>query len=331
MDVMVTAMRKTRRRTHGGRALLSFFATYYIQWLLVLSVIILSAANPYFRTIPNLANILLQGSFAGIAAAGMTLLIISGVFDLSVAGLLGLCAVALVEVLPSVGVVPAILICLLLGVVLGILNGIVVTKLRIPAFVATLGMMNIYLAFGFIWTEGQVISFLNVDLQRLGTGTLFGVLPVPFLMMVGTYLCCYGILNKTIYGRSIRAVGSSEVAAKTSGLPVDLIRIFAFAILGGCTALAAVFLTAVLSSANAIMASGFELTVIATVVIGGTSLRGGQGTLFGSFAGALFFAVISSALNIFNVGAYWQYVVTGVFLISALGVQALRSRVLDVE
>jgi ribose transport system permease protein len=164
--------------------------------------------------------------------------------------------------------------------------------------------------------------------DALGTETMFGVLPIPFLVMIVTYLACYGILNRSVFGRCLRAVGSSEIAARTAGLPVDLIRILAFAIVGGCTALAGAFLAAELSSASAIMATGYELTVIAVVVIGGTSLNGGEGTLFGSFTGALFFAVISSALNILNVAAYWQYVVTGTFLISALGVQALRSRIL---
>jgi ribose transport system permease protein len=279
--------------------------------------------------VENLQNVLLQASFAGIGAAGMTLLIVSGAFDLSVAGLLGLCGVLISEVLPSLGVVLTMVAVLFFGVFLGLLNGTVVTKLRIPAFIATLGMMNIYLALAFIWTQGsRVISVLDSSFTILGTGTLFGVLPFPFLMMIVTYLVCYGILNRSVYGRCLRAVGSSEIAARTAGLPVDLIRILAFAIVGGCSALAGIFLTAELSSASAIMATGYELTVIAVVVIGGTSLKGGEGTLFGSFAGALFFAVISSALNILNVGAYWQYIVTGIFLISALGVQALRSHIL---
>jgi ribose transport system permease protein len=308
---------------------LSFLTRYYIQSLLVASVVILGAVNPYFRTMANLENILLQASFAGIGAAGMTLLIVSGAFDLSVAGLLGLCGVLISELLPSLGVVLTVVAALSFGVLLGLLNGLVVTKLRIPAFIATLGMMNVYLALAFIWTQGsRVISVSDPDFNILGTGTLIGVLPIPFLVMIIAYLVCYGILNRSVYGRCLRAVGSSEIAARTAGLPVDLIRILAFAIVGGCTALAGVFLTAELSSASAIMATGYELTVIAVVVIGGTSLKGGEGTLFGSFTGALFFAVISSALNILNVAAYWQYVVTGVFLISALGVQALRSYIL---
>ena len=309
--------------------MLNFLTKYYIQSLLVILVMILAASNPYFRTVGNLENILLQASFAGIGAAGMTLLIVSGAFDLSVASLLGLCGVFISQLLPSLGIVLTALAAVLFGILLGMINGLVVTKLRIPAFIATLGMMNIYLALTFIWTEGsRVIAVSDPTFNLLGTGTLFGLLPIPFLAMIVTYVVCYGILHRSIYGRCLRAVGSSEIAARTGGLSVDLIRILAFAIVGGCSALAGVFLTAELSSASAIMASGYELTVIAVVVIGGTSLKGGEGTLFGSFTGALFFAVISSALNILNVGAYWQYVVTGIFLIGALGVQALRGCIL---
>jgi ribose transport system permease protein len=332
MDLRPTAKTKMGGETHYGIAVLGFLTRYYIQSLLVLSVVILAAVNPYFRTVANLQNILLQASFAGIGAAGMTLLIVSGAFDLSVAGLLGLCGVTICELLPSCGPVLTIMASLLLGVLSGLLNGLVVTKLRIPAFIATLGMMNIYLALAFIWTQGsRVVSVAEPSFGTLGTGTWLGILPIPFLVMIVTYLFCYGILNRSVYGRHLRAVGSSEIAARTAGLPVDLIRILAFSIVGGCTALAGVFLTAELSSASAIMATGYELTVIAVVVIGGTSLKGGEGTLSGSFTGALFFAVISTALNILNVGAYWQYVVTGVFLISALGVQALRAYVLSAE
>ncbi|HZC35012.1 MAG TPA: ABC transporter permease [Chthoniobacterales bacterium] len=329
MNLSETANRKIDGRTSYGISVLSFLTKYYIQSLLVISVVVLAMVNPYFRTVGNLENILLQASFAGIGAAGMTLLIVSGAFDLSVAGLLGLCGVMISELLPSLGVGLTVLAALFLGVLLGLINGSVVTKLRIPAFIATLGMMNIYLALAFIWTQGsRVIAVSDPSFNILGTGALVGVLPIPFLVMIATYLVCYGILNRSVYGRCLRAVGSSEVAARTAGLPVDLIRILAFAIVGGCSALAGVFLAAELSSASAIMATGYELTVIAVVVIGGTSLKGGEGTLFGSFTGALFFAVISSALNILNVGAYWQYVVTGIFLISALGVQALRSYIL---
>jgi ribose transport system permease protein len=304
---------------------------YAVQWLLLLAVIVLALLNEHFRQLANLQSVLLQASFAGMGAAGMTLLIVSGAFDLSVAGLIGLCGVALAELFPLIGMVPAILVAVVLGVILGIVNGLVVTKVRIPAFIATLGMMYVYMALAFIWTNAQVIPVAAKSFRFLGTGTLFGLpLPVPFATMIVIYLLGYGILRFTTYGRYIRAVGSNETAARAAGLPVDRIRIVAFALGGFFTAVAGVFLTAYLSSANAIMATGYELRVIAVAVVGGTSLRGGQGTLFGSFTGALFFTVISNALNMFRVDPYWQYVATGLVLITALSIEAVRRNFMGV-
>lgn len=314
-----------------SEVVLGVLGKYYIQWMLLLAVVVLGLLNPNFRQPANLENILLQSSFAGIAAAGMTLLIICGAFDLSVAGMLGLCGVALAQLMPSFGMVPAILITLALGIVLGLVNGLVVTKFRIPAFIATLGMMNVYLALGFIWTNAQVITASNKAFRSLTSDSVLGFLSLPFLVMIVVYLVCYGILRYTTYGRFIRAVGSNPIASKAAGLPVDRVLIFAFAMVGLCTGLAGILLTSMLSSANVIMATGFELRVIAVVVVGGTSLQGGRGTLFGSITGAVFFAVISNALNMFGVAAYWQYVATGVILITALGIEAVRRRFLGTD
>jgi ribose transport system permease protein len=214
---------------------------------------------------------------------------------------------------------------LLLGIMLGVVNGLVVTKVRVPAFIATLGMMYVYLAIGFVITNGQVVPVINREFRRLGSGNFLG-LPLPFIIMIATYLILLGILNFTTYGRFVRAVGSNETASLVGGIPVDRVRIFAFALVGLCTGLAAVALTAYLSSAQPNMATGYELRVIAAAVVGGTSLKGGQGTLFGTFVGALIFTVINNALNLFNVGAYWQYVAVGLIIITALAIDAVRHR-----
>lgn len=300
---------------------------YAIQWIMLISIVLLSLANPNFRQPSNIANILLQASFAGIAAAGMTLLIVAGAFDLSVAGLLALCGIGIVELMPQFGLVAAILVALALGLLLGAVNGLVVTKLRIPAFIATLGMMYIYLAVGFIWAGSVAVPVTDSAFLNLGTGTI-GPVPTPFVVMIAVYLAAHGILRFTRYGRYTRAIGSNPTAARVAGLPVDRILILAFVFVGLCTAISGILLTALLSSAMAIMAQGFELNVIAVVVVGGTSLNGGQGTLFGSFTGALLFAAINNALNIFGVGAYWQYVAVGSILIVALAIGGLRKRLL---
>jgi ribose/xylose/arabinose/galactoside ABC-type transport system permease subunit len=314
-------------REHGGRNVADLLLRYYIQVLLVIAVVILSIVNPNFRRLSNYSNILLQSSFAGIGAAGMTLLIIAGAFDLSVAGILGVCGIALALLSPVSPALLAVLATLLIGVALGLVNGFVVTRMKIPAFIATLGMMNVYLGVAFIATQGQVLGIGSRLLRSLGTDAVFGILPIPFLVMIVVYVLCSLFLGRTIYGRYLRAIGSSETASRTMGIPVNWIKVVCFAIVGVCTAIAGVLLAGELSSANAIMASGYELNAIAIVVVGGTSLKGGSGTLFGSFTGALFFAVINNALNIFGVGAYWQYVISGLLLISAVGIEVIRGYV----
>jgi ribose/xylose/arabinose/galactoside ABC-type transport system permease subunit len=300
-------------------------AAYGTQFLLALAIVALAVTNRDFRQLPNLQNILLQASFAGIGACGMTLLIIGGSFDLSVAGLLALCAITVAKVQPIAGIVPSIGAALLVGIFLGIVNGLVVTKARVPAFIATLGMLYVYVALALIWTNSQVSVIADASYRRLGTGKIAGV-PIPFLTMIAAYLLCYAILRYVTYGRYVRAIGSNERAARVAGLPVDRVRIFAFVLVGFFTAVASVLLSATLSSANATMATGYELSVIAVVVIGGTSLTGGRGTLLGSFTGALMFAVISNGLNMFGVGAYWQYVAVGLILVTALAIEGLRAR-----
>ncbi len=315
----------------AGLDLPGLLLKYYIQVLLVIAVVVLSIINPNFRRPSNYANILLQSAFTGIGAAGMTLLIIAGAFDLSVAGIIGVCGIALAILSPTIFALPAVLVVILIGVILGLVNGFVVTRMKIPAFIATLGMMNVYLGVAFIATQGQVLGIASSFLRSLGTDALFGFLPIPFLIMIVVYVLCSLFLGRTIYGRAIRAIGSSETASRTAGIPVNRIKVLCFVIVGVCTAIAAILLSGELSSANAIMASGYELSAIAIVVVGGTSLKGGSGTMFGSFTGALFFAVINNALNIFGVGAYWQYVISGLLLISAVGVEAVRSYVRGAE
>lgn len=301
-------------------------ARYTIQFVLAAFVVVLLVTNDNFGTTANLQSVLRQSAFAGIGAAAMTLLIISGAFDLSVASMLAVCGITVGKLIPEVGVPAAIVGTVGLGLLLGTLNGLVVTRLRVPAFVATLGMLYVYLAVAFIWTNDQVVIISDADFLGLGAGNVAG-LPTPFVFMLGTYAVCWYLLRRTRYGRHVRAVGSNARASVVAGIAVRRVRVATFALVGVCTALAGVLLSAQLSSANGTMATGYELSVIAVVVVGGTSLNGGHGTLLGTFTGALFFAILDNALNLYGVGAYWQYVATGGVLISALGIEGLRRRI----
>jgi ribose/xylose/arabinose/galactoside ABC-type transport system permease subunit len=306
-------------------SLVDFVSRYTIEVVVAIFVVVLVLTNENFGTAGNIESVLRQAAFVGIGAAAMTLLMVSGAFDLSVASLLAICAIAAAKFVPEAGIFGAIVAALALGAALGAVNGLVVTRLRVPAFVATLGMLYVYLAIAFIWTNDQVVVVANPAFLQLGTGKVAG-LPTPFVFMLASFAVCWFLFRRTRYGRHVRAIGSNERASTVAGIPVNRTLVLTFVLVGVFTALAGVLLAAQLSSANGTIATGYELSVIAVVVIGGTSLNGGYGTLLGTFTGALFFSVLSNALNLYGVGAYWQYVATGMVLITALGIEGLRRR-----
>ncbi len=297
---------------------------YALQLFTVLGLIVMFLLEPSFRQTGNLRSVLLQSSFSGLSAAAMTLLIVAGMFDLSVAGIVGLSAVMVATVMPHTTVGAAVAAALVLGALLGLLNGVVVTKFRFPPFIATFGMLNLYLAAAFIWTAGATVSIAAVGFLPLATAQILG-LPVLFIVMVVGVLVCHFVLTRTRLGRNLRAIGSSEPASRMAGLPVDRTRIITFGLVGLFTAIAGVGLAALLSSASADMSLGFELTVIAVAVVGGTSLEGGRGSLLGTFTAAILFSALNNALNLLGVPSYWQYVAIGVVLILALVVAGLQN------
>lgn len=297
---------------------------YALQLFTIVGLVVLCVVQPDFRQLGNLRSVLLQASFSGLSAAAMTLLIVAGMFDLSVAGIVGLSAVMVATVMPHTTVGAAVAAALLLGLALGLLNGVVVTKLRFPPFIATFGMLNLYLAAAFIWTAGATVSIAAVGFLPLATTQILG-LPLLFIVMVIGVLACHLILTRTRFGRNLRAIGSSEPASRMAGLPVDGTRIAAFALVGLFTSIAGVGLAALLSSASADMSVGFELTVIAVAVVGGTSLEGGRGSLLGTFTAAILFSALNNALNLLGVTSYWQYVAIGIVLILALIVAGLQN------
>jgi ribose/xylose/arabinose/galactoside ABC-type transport system permease subunit len=318
----------------AGRALPAIarvaFAQYTIVWILIVFAVVVALTNEHFATADNLKAVLRQSSFTGIAAAAMTLLIMSEAFDLSVGSMLGVCSIATATLVPEVGIAPALAGAIAAGAVLGLVNGVIVTKLRIPTLVATLGTMYVFLALGFIWTGGKIRVVTATDFLALGLQNYAG-LPLPFLVMVGVFLGCFALLRYASYGRLVRAVGTNERAARFAGVSVARVRLATFGLVGCCVGLAAFLQTAQLSSATPTVGTGFELTVIAIVVLGGTSLSGGRGTLLGTFCAALFFAVLNNALNLYGVSSYWSYVAVGSVLITALAIDALRSRLLGLR
>ena len=294
-----------------------FTIRYALQIFTVVALIALATLLPNFRQLSNLQDVALQSSFAGLSAAGMTLLIIGGMIDLSVAGIIALTAVTVATLLPQVPVALAVVLSLFVGAVLGFINGLIVTKLRFPPFIATYAMLNVYLAAAFIWTHASTMALTSEPFLGLAAAEILGLPPMFIIMLLGAAACSF-LLHQTRFGRNLRAIGSSEAASRMAGLPVDGTRLTAFVVFGLLTAAAGIGLASLLSSASANMSIGYELNVVAVAVVGGTSLFGGSGTLLGTVTGAVLFAALDNALNLMNVSSYWQYVAAGVVLAIAL-------------
>lgn len=309
---------------------LDWLAHQYLLAILIVVAVAVGLARPSFWSAGNLTNILFQASFVGLAACGMTLLIASGLLDLSVGGTIAVSAVAATTVLPHTTVGAAIALAVGLGAVLGLLNGLLVTYVRIPPFIATLGTLYLFLGVAFIWTSGHVVPITSYHFRSLTTGTI-GVLPVAFLAFLLVALLTFVLLNRTYFGRTIRAYGSNPRAAELAGMRVNRTKVLTFIFAGVCAALAGIFMAGRLSSAEGNMAIGFEMDVIAAVVVGGTALRGGRGTVFGTILGALLFAILANSLNLLGVASYWQYVLTGTVLAVAVALGARRASAAEVR
>lgn len=310
----------------GSGRVKDFAVHYALQIFTLAAFIIVGIALPNFRQPANLQDILLQASFTGLSAAGMTLLIISGMIDLSVAGIIALTAATLADLLPHMPLALAVALSLCVGVILGFINGLIVTKLRFPPFIATYAMLNVYLAVAFIITKAATLAVDNNAV--LGFTSLdIAAIPLFFLLLVVAAVGCWLLLTRTRVGRNLRAIGSSEAACRMAGLPVDRTRIAAFTLFGLLTSVAGVGLTSLLSSASADMSIGLELNVVAVAVVGGTSLLGGSGTLLGTVTAAVLFSGLNDALNLFGVASYWQYVAAGTVLAAALVVASRRETI----
>lgn len=301
------------------RTLLALGSKFYLYVILIVLCLVIGASEPGFWGMGNLRNVLFQAAFTGIAACGLTVLIAGGLIDLSVGGVIAVSSIAVAKILPQTTIGGAFAVALVIGIILGVINGLVVAYAKIPAFIATLGTLNLFLGLAFIVTSGRVVPIQSSNFRAATTDTIAGI-PTPFVVFLLLAALTALLLRRTHFGRSIRAVGSNERSSVLAGIQVKRTKVLAFAFAGACAALAGIYLAGRLSSAEGNMSIGFEMDVIAAVVVGGTALRGGNATVGGTIAGALLFAVLANALNLLGVASYWQYVVTGVVLVAAIAI-----------
>ncbi|MGC4956096.1 ABC transporter permease [Actinomadura citrea] len=297
-------------------------------WMLLLVGIILTIASPVFLTHNNLMNVGLATSVAALLAVGQTYVIILAEIDLSVGAALGFTAVVTAQTLRDHGLVAGVGAGVAAGAAIGLVNGLLVTKTRMPSFIATLATMSVLSGLSLQLTKGNPVAVTDYDFQGIGQNRIAGV-PVPVVIMLVVFAVFGYLLARTRFGRHVYATGDNTEAARLSGVRTDRVKILAFVISGVLAALAGFILTARLSTAEPTAGTGLELEAIAAVIIGGTSLAGGRGTLLGTLVGALVLGVIDNGMNLLDVSPFLQNVVKGLVILLAVfldrNIDVLRS------
>lgn len=293
---------------------------------LIVLCIIMTILSPTFLTVNNLLNILQQIAVISIIAVGMTFVIIQGGIDLSVGSIVAFTGLIMAGLMKNEGwsVWLSILVGILVGIFLGFINGFLVAEIKLPPFIATLGMMSLARGAAFTISGGQPIYTLPESFDNI-SGKI-GIIPIPALIMIGIYLLAGYILKYTKIGRYTYAIGGNETASVLSGINVKLYKIIVYIISGLCCAISSILLTARLDSAVPVAADGYELDAIAAVVIGGTSMMGGEGKISGTFMGALIIGIVNNGLNLLAVPQGPQRMIKGAIIVLAVAFDILRKR-----
>ncbi|MEI6895995.1 MAG: ABC transporter permease [Psychromonas sp.] len=296
---------------------------------LVLLIVFFSLGTPYFLNLNNLLTVALQVSVIGTIAIGVTYVIITSGIDLSMGSVMAFSGVV-VGLAASFGL--PLWMCVvaggLAGCLCGALSGFLVTRVCIPPFIATLGLMMSIRGINLVLTDGRALYFSDYpSFKLIAQGRLFDLIPYPVIYFTIIAIVSAFILNRTIIGRYIYAVGSSEDAAHLSGIKVDKVKMFVYSFCGLLTGIAGVILTSRLNSGQPTVGVGYELEAIAAVIIGGTSLMGGIGTIGGTIIGAFIMGILKNGLNLMGVSQFWQMVAMGIVVVVAVYLDTLRKKI----
>ena len=333
---MQTTTDVTEARSVNRERFNAFLRKYGIVLILLGMLIAMTFLSPAFLTARNLLNIVRQISVMGLIAIGVTMVIITGGIDLSSGSVLALAAVVATSLAQrldwaeikfpglDVPVIVPIVAALAVGAVCGLVNGSLIARFKIPPFIATLGMMTVARGFALIYSE-RPVSGLKDSYTYIGQGEPFGI-PVPIIILALVALAAHILLNNTRFGRHIYALGGNEQAARISGINISRVKIGVYTIAGLLAGLSGLVLSSRIGSGQPGLGLGYELDAIASAVIGGTSLSGGIGTIWGTIVGALIIGVLNNGLDLLNVSAYWQTIVKGSIIVIAVIIDERKNR-----
>lgn len=311
------------------KAKLSFanlYSTYGVFFILVIEFLIFSLASKSFLTLGNILSVGRQMSFTGIAAIGMTLVMLTGGIDISVGSMLAMAGVLCAKLSADVGLPLwiAVVITLLIGALFGLINGAAVTRLHIPALIATLATQTILKGIAYLLTNAVPVKNLSTTYKFLGQGYIFGVIPVPLVITVALYVLAWWYLDKTYLGRRVYLSGGNEEAARLSGINTKWTITGTYVFSGVFAAIAGVLMAARLGSGQPSVGSGFEMDVITATVLGGISVNGGKGKVVNVFVGACIMGVLANGMTMLNINQYLQWIINGLVLLFAVTMSNLR-------
>lgn len=320
--------------TRKAGALRTLAKKSIMELILIGLIAVLGFTAPYFFTVTNLLNIMRNISIQGVIAFGMTMVIIAGEIDLSVSSTVALSGVitafvtgrlAKAGILPmETGVLVGMGAALLLAAVSGLVSGYVRVKFRIPSFIVTLAMMNALYGIAGMITKSFPITTLPLWFNKLGAGYVFGVVPLPAIILMVLFLLVLAILNNTTFGREVYAVGGNEESARLCGINVAKVKILVMVIVQMTAALGGILVSSQVMSGSHTFGKGYELNVIAAVIIGGASLSGGRGKAWGTLVGLVFLGIIINAMTLFNLNEYMKYLVTGMIILFAVLLNSIK-------
>jgi ribose transport system permease protein len=314
----------------GRLSLIDLMQSIGLLAVILLGCAIMSIASPVFASVRNIENVLQSATIIAVVAIGQTFVILVAGIDLSVASVLVLSSVLSVGLVEFNGWPPSLSIAaaLCVGALFGFLNGLAVTKLRIPALIATLATMSIARGLAYIYSGGQNIAPVPEIFVDLQAGRIFGIPTVIVLTLVLAAIAQI-VLSRTTFGRSVYATGGNALAARLAGIRTERVIILAFVISGVMAAIAGLLITARFEAGAATAAQGLELAVIAAVVIGGVSLFGGEGNMGGMLLGVLLLGLVQNAVNLLNVPPNWDSVVSGLVIAAAAALDVYRRSYLE--
>ncbi len=300
---------------------------YRVLIIFLALILVASLLSDAFFTMSNLLNVLRQVSIVAIISVGMTLVILTAGIDLSVGSVMAFTgAVAAGVITSGVSFPIAILLCMVIGLLMGAANGLIVAIGGVPSFIATLAVMVIARGMTLVYTQGNPIVISDPGFRFIGGGSIAGI-PFPIVLMIVIFIIMYWVLKHTTFGRYIYAIGGNEEATRLAGIPVNRVKIIVYALAGLFSSVSALIYTSRLMSAQPNAGMGIELDAIAAVIIGGTRLTGGKGGVTGTLIGALIMGVLDNILNLMNVSPFYQDIAKGIVILVAVLVDSKLAKI----